>query len=108
MIAQLVRWVCNNLRMRALSLAPGLTVLAISAFADDALVRRDDVKQALAYIEASHEKTLASQVTIAENAAPTFHEGERAKYMPAELPRVALTQVEIYKQGNVLGWREGR
>jgi tripeptide aminopeptidase len=94
--------------MRLLSLAPGLTALAISAFADDALARRDDVRKALAHIEASHEKTLASQVTIAEIAAPTFHEGERAKYMAAEFRRVGLTQVEIDKQGNVLGWREGQ
>src|SRR5258708_34524992 len=100
--------VCNNLRMRLLSLAPGLIALAISASADDALARRDDVKKALAYIEASHEKTLASQVTIAEIAAPTFHEGERAKYMAAEFRRVGLAQVEIDKQGNVLGWPEGR
>src|SRR5207245_405883 len=65
-------------------------------------------KKALAHLEASHERTLASQVTIAEIAAPTFHERVRASYMADEFRRVGLTNVEIDKQGNVLGWREGR
>jgi acetylornithine deacetylase/succinyl-diaminopimelate desuccinylase-like protein len=71
------------------------------------LVRRADVKRALAFIEASHEKTLASQVTIAEIAAPTFHEAERAKYVATEFRRLGLKSVEFDKQGNVLGWRDG-
>jgi hypothetical protein len=52
--------------------------LASVSFSEDALLQRGDVKQALAYIEANHERTLASQVTIAEIPAPTFHEAERA------------------------------
>ena len=87
-----------------------LLLLALAAapiFAADALPQRDDVKKALQYIEANHEKTLASQVTIAEIPAPTFHEAEKAKYMASEFRRVGLTNVEIDKQGNVLGWREG-
>ena len=51
------------------------------ARADDALLLRADVQRARAYIESSHEKTLAAQVTIAEIPAPTFHEGEKAKYL---------------------------
>src|SRR6266550_2470855 len=81
--------------------------LPLLASADDALLQRDDVKKALAHIEANHERTLASQVTIAEIPAPTFHEGERAKYMASEFRRVGLTNVEIDRQGNVLGWRAG-
>ena len=87
-----------------------LLVLASFSFcgwAADALPQRDEVKKALAYIEASHERTLASQVTIAEIPAPTFHEAEKAKYMASEFRRVGLANVEIDKQGNVLGWREG-
>jgi len=87
-----------------------LTFLALCgflAFADDALPERDDVKKALAHLGASHERTLASQVTIAEIAAPTFHEAERAKYMASEFRRVGLANVEIDRQGNVLGWRKG-
>ena len=57
-------------------------LLPLLAAADDALLQREDIKKALAHIEANHEKTLASQVTIAEIAAPTFHEGERANILP--------------------------
>ena len=81
--------------------------LAATALADDALLQRPDVKKALAYIESSNEKTLASQVTIAEIPAPTFHEGERAKYIAGEFRRLGLQSVEIDPQGNVLGWRPG-
>jgi tripeptide aminopeptidase len=84
-----------------------LVVAAAPIFAADALPQRDYVKKALQYIEANHEKTLASQVTIAEIPAPTFHEAEKAKYLASEFRRVGLTKVEIDKQGNVLGWREG-
>lgn len=84
------------------ALLAGLTLSAA-----DPLLDRPDVKKALAYIESTHEKTLASQVTIAEIPAPTFHESERAKYMAGEFRRVGLTKVEIDPKGNVLGWREG-
>ena len=80
---------------------------SVSGLADDQLLQRDDVKKALAYIQANQERTLASQVAIAEIPAPTFHEGERAKYMASEFRRVGLANVEIDKQGNVLGWRNG-
>jgi acetylornithine deacetylase/succinyl-diaminopimelate desuccinylase-like protein len=84
-----------------------LPLLCLSAFADNALFERPDVKKALALIESKHQQTLDSQVTIAEIPAPTFHEGERAKYMASEFRRVGLANVEIDKQGNVLGWRPG-
>jgi tripeptide aminopeptidase len=84
-----------------------LTLAVFPAFADDALLSRPEVKKALAFIEASHEHTLASQVTIAQIPAPTFHESEKAKYMAGEFRRVGLKNVEIDKQGNVLGWRDG-
>jgi len=84
-----------------------LPLLCFSAFADNTLFERPDVKKALALIESKHQQTLDSQVTIAEIPAPTFHEGERAKYMASEFRRVGLANVEIDKQGNVLGWRPG-
>jgi tripeptide aminopeptidase len=84
-----------------------LTLVGAPVFAAEAVNTRPEVKKALAYIESTQERTLASQVTIAEIAAPTFHEGERAKYMAAEFRRVGLTKVEIDRQGNVLGWRDG-
>src|ERR1700730_14912804 len=68
-----------------------LSLLALAfasvSFSDDSIFQRSDVKKALNYIEANHERTLASQVTIAEIPAPTFHEGERAKYMASEFRR---------------------
>jgi tripeptide aminopeptidase len=85
-----------------------LAVLAARpVLADDALLSRPDVKKALAYIEATHERTLASQVALTEIPAPTFHEGEKALYMAAQFRRVGLKNVEIDRQGNVLGWRDG-
>ncbi|HTM52333.1 MAG TPA: M20/M25/M40 family metallo-hydrolase [Bryobacteraceae bacterium] len=82
-------------------------VLSLPVLAQDALLDRAEVKKALAHIQANHERTLARQVTIAEIAAPTFHEAERAKHMASEFRRVGLENVEIDRQGNVLGWREG-
>jgi len=93
--------------MRFTHLVVSLVCLCLPNFADDALLQRPDVKKALELIESSHEQTLTSQVTIAEIPAPTFHESERAKYMAAEFRRVGLKNVEIDKQGNVLGWRDG-
>ena len=75
--------------------------------AQDALLRRADVRKALAYLEANHERHLATQVKIAEIAAPTFHEAERGKFMAGEFRRLGLTGVETDAQGNVLGWRQG-
>jgi len=92
--------------LRASIIAVTLAVAA-PGFAGDPLLNRSDVKKALAYIEANHSRTLQSQVTIAEIPAPTFHEAERAKYLASEFRRVGLANVEIDKQGNVLGWREG-
>jgi acetylornithine deacetylase/succinyl-diaminopimelate desuccinylase-like protein len=50
---------------------------------------------------------VAQQIKIAEIPAPTFHEGERARYLDAAFRRLGLTNVQIDKQGNVLGWRKG-
>ena len=85
----------------------GLLGLSLGASADERLLQRPEVRKAMAVIEAAQEKTLASQVTIAEIAAPTFHEAERGKYIAGEFQRLGLKNVEIDKQGNVLGWREG-
>ena len=71
------------------------------------MIRRTDVRKALEWIQSFHQQTLASQVAIAEIPAPTFHEGNRAKYMAGEFRRVGLKNVEIDRQGNVHGWRDG-
>ena len=93
--------------MRVLLVAFLFGCAAFPALADESLLQRPDIRKALAYIESSHEKTLATQVTIAEIPAPTFHESERAKYMAEQFRLRGLKNVEIDKQGNVLGWRDG-
>jgi acetylornithine deacetylase/succinyl-diaminopimelate desuccinylase-like protein len=66
-----------------------------------------DLTKALNYLRDNHERHLDKQVQIAEVAAPTFQERERATLMADEFRRVGLKDVEIDKQGNVLGWRPG-
>lgn len=85
----------------AIALLPSLLCAA------DGVAARPDVKKALDFIRASQERTFASQIRIAEIPAPTFHEGERARFIAAEFRRLGLANVEIDKQGNVLGWRAG-
>lgn len=85
-----------------------ILVLNSAALAQDDLLKRPDVRAALDYLQANHERHLAKQVEIAEIPAPTFHEGERARLMAAEFRRAGLKNVEIDKQGNALGWRPGR
>jgi len=88
-----------------LPLLPFLWPLGVSA--QDSLLAHAGVRKALAFIESSHERNLAKQVEIAEIAAPTFHEAERARFMAGEFRKLGLTNVEIDAQGNVLGWRRG-
>jgi tripeptide aminopeptidase len=90
--------------MRALLLLLSGSVL----LAQDAILQRPDVRKALDYLKAHHEEHLNNQVRIAEIPAPTFHEAERARYLEKEFRRVGLRNVEIDKQGNVLGWRPGK
>ncbi|MCU1330371.1 MAG: peptidase [Bryobacterales bacterium] len=90
--------------MRTLSC---LLLCAGALSADDALLQRADVAKALQFIQATDAQTVAQQIKIAEIPAPTFHEGERAKYLDAAFRRLGLTNVQIDKQGNVLGWRKG-
>ena len=66
-----------------------------------------DLTKALNYLRDNHARHLDKQVQIAEVAAPTFQERERATLMADEFRRVGLKDVEIDKQGNVLGWRPG-
>jgi tripeptide aminopeptidase len=76
--------------------------------AQEGLQEQPNVKKALNYLEANHERHFAKQIEIAEIPAPTFHEAERARFMEKEFRRVGLKDVEIDKQGNVLGWRPGK
>jgi acetylornithine deacetylase/succinyl-diaminopimelate desuccinylase-like protein len=83
-------------------------VFPAALFANDRILESPGVRRALDYLRANHERHLEKQVQIAEIPAPTFHEQERAKFMESEFRRVGLKNVEIDKQGNVLGWRPGK
>lgn len=87
--------------MRLAIVALLLASVSVSAQQDAAVTR------ALDYIKVNHERHLDKQVQIAEVAAPTFHEGERAKLMADEFRRIGLRDVEIDAAGNALGWRPG-
>src|SRR5262249_36337130 len=71
------------------------------------LLQRADVKKALAFIEASHQKTLDLQVRIAEIPAPTFHESERAKFMAVKFWEGGLKKIENDKESKFFGWGGG-
>lgn len=90
--------------MPPLNRLASLLVLAASTAAAQPAARLD---RALAYLEANHQRHLDKQVEITEIPAPTFHEAERARFLAAEFRRVGLADVEIGRQGNVLGWRKG-
>jgi acetylornithine deacetylase/succinyl-diaminopimelate desuccinylase-like protein len=86
-------------------------VVCVSAPAQNVptdVARRPEVRKALEYIRVHDAAHLEKQVQIAEIPAPTFHEAVRARFMAEEFRRVGLKNVEIDKQGNVLGWRPGR
>ncbi len=80
---------------------------ALPLFAQDDIAARPAARKALSRIQARHEADLAKQVEIAEIPAPTFHEGERARFLEREFRRLGLKNVEIDAKGNVLGWRPG-
>jgi acetylornithine deacetylase/succinyl-diaminopimelate desuccinylase-like protein len=85
-----------------------LGILAASlALGDDALLKKPEVKTALDYLRANHDRHSAKQIEICEIPAPTFHEQKRAQFMAAEFRARKLQNVEIDAQGNVLGWRKG-
>ncbi|MBS1826136.1 MAG: M20/M25/M40 family metallo-hydrolase [Acidobacteria bacterium] len=85
-----------------------LLMSALACFAQDAILQKPEVRKALDYLKAHHEEHLDNQIRIAEIPAPTFQEAQRARYMEKEFRRVGLKDVEIDKQGNVLGWRPGK
>jgi hypothetical protein len=61
--------------MRLLFVAFLLAYAVFPALADDPLLQRPEIRKALAYIESSHERTLATQVAIAENSSPNVSRG---------------------------------
>lgn len=86
-------------------LSVGLAFLCSGAGCSHAAARGEEGARLSARPRAEH---LEKQIRFAEIPAPTFHEAERARFLEAEFRRVGLENVEIDKQGNVLGWRPGR
>lgn len=77
------------------------------AFQSD-LPQRADVKKALAYIEANHDRHVEKQIQISEIPAPTFAEKERGAFLASEFRRIGLKDISTDPRGNVMGWRYGK
>ncbi len=72
-----------------------------------ALMREPAVAKALAWVDAHAAQVAEEAILICEIPAPTFEEGERAKYVRARFEAVGLKEVTIDAAGNVRGWRPG-
>jgi tripeptide aminopeptidase len=75
--------------------------------AQDAVLARPGVGQALDYLKQHNDAHVERQIRIAQIPAPGFEEQERAKVLRDEFQRLGLQNVEIDPIGNVLGWRPG-
>lgn len=72
-----------------------------------ALMRDAAVAKALAWVDAHAARVVEEAIRICEIAAPTFDEGERAKYVRGRFEALGLKDVTIDAAGNVRGWRPG-
>jgi tripeptide aminopeptidase len=73
----------------------------------DALMREAMVEKALGWIDAHVERIVDEAVRICEIPAPTFEEGERARYVRQRFEALGLRDVTIDAAGNVRGTRPG-
>lgn len=85
-----------------------LFFVSMTLSAQEKLLNRNDVQNALKHIEKNYDRFLKKQIQIAEIPAPPFHEAKRARFMTEEFKRLGLKQVHIDSAGNVLGLRKGR
>lgn len=72
-----------------------------------AVMRDPSVAKALAWVEAHAAQMAEEAIRICEIPAPTFEEGERAKYVRGRFEALGLTDVRIDAAGNVRGRRPG-
>jgi acetylornithine deacetylase/succinyl-diaminopimelate desuccinylase-like protein len=72
-----------------------------------ALMKEPAVAKALAWVDAHAAQVTEEAIRICEIPAPTFEEGERAKYVRARFEAVGLKEVTIDAAGNVRGRRPG-
>ena len=73
-----------------------------------ALMREPAVAKALAWVDAHAAEIAEEAVRICEIPAPTFEEGERAKYVRGRFEALGLRDVTIDAAGNVVGRRPGK
>ncbi|CAN5761067.1 M20/M25/M40 family metallo-hydrolase [soil metagenome] len=100
--------------MPHLTLAALFAVLALATDAGPtsdgraaALVASPAFKAAVAKLDADHERTVTDIVTLTEIPAPPFKEAARGKAYLAMLKAHGLTDVEMDREGNVMGVRPG-
>jgi len=72
-----------------------------------ALMQEPAVAKALAWVDAHEGEIVEEAVRICEIPAPTFDEGERAKYVRDRFEALGLRDVTIDTAGNVRGRRPG-
>ncbi|MEO8025069.1 MAG: M20/M25/M40 family metallo-hydrolase [Bryobacteraceae bacterium] len=94
--------------MKHLLLFLSCTLLAGTSWADDSLLQKPDVKQALAWIESNHAANIEKQIQLSEIPSPTFAETERAAALVKEFQRIGLKDIEADARKNVMGWRPGK
>ena len=78
-----------------------------SAAAHAALTGAPQVRAALDFLKADHERCVREQVEITKIPAPTFHEERRAAYMAQQYRALGLSEVTIDENGNVCALRKG-
>ena len=76
--------------------------------AQDAILERAGVRQALEYLRANEAAHIEKQIQLSQIPAPTFNEAKRGVQLAAEFRRAGLTDIETDARGNVLGWRRGQ
>ncbi|HWU40791.1 MAG TPA: M20/M25/M40 family metallo-hydrolase, partial [Candidatus Acidoferrum sp.] len=72
-----------------------------------ALMKEAAVAKALVWVDAHLAQVVEEAVRICEIPAPTFDEGERAKYVRSRFEALGLKDVTIDAAGNVRGRRPG-
>lgn len=91
----------------ALLLLAGHATAADYADRIRALVERDDVQEALDYIEDAGDEAEARLIELTEIPAPPFQEANRAEYYAYLLEESGVDEVSIDEEGNVIGVIEG-
>jgi acetylornithine deacetylase/succinyl-diaminopimelate desuccinylase-like protein len=87
--------------------APVSTPAAIPLDAMRALMQREDVARATAFVDRDRDAIVAQWRAITEIPAPSGHEAKRAEFVEALLREYGLTDVHRDAVGNVMGTRKG-